>query len=108
MVNVSGKPRRIDDDEAFAASLVKLVKKNETKYGGGKVWDLTKMPAAYLKGMRQGIVAYEMTIEKVEGKFKLGQERVAADRPLILKGLETPQGRSIHELTRDYYERMKK
>ena len=108
VVNVSGKPRRIDDDEAFAASLVKLVSKNENKYGGGKIWDLTKMPAAYLKGMRQGIVAYEMKIEKVEGKFKLGQERVAADRPLILKGLETPQGRSVYELTRDYYERMKR
>jgi predicted FMN-binding regulatory protein PaiB len=56
--------------------------------------------------MRQQIVAYEMTIEKVEAKFKLGQERTAADRAGVLQGLERPQGRSLYELTRDYYARL--
>jgi transcriptional regulator len=107
VVNVSGKVRRVDDDEAFARSLERLVKTNEGKYGGGKVWDYAKMTPAYLKGMRQGIVAYEMTIEKVEGKFKLGQERSAADRANVLEGLKKPQGRDILALTRDYYARLK-
>jgi transcriptional regulator len=106
VVHLHGKPRRVDDDAAFARSLDLLVASNEKKYGGAKKWELGAMHPEYLKGMRQQIVAYEMTIEKVEAKFKLGQERTAADRAGVLQGLERPQGRSLYELTRDYYARL--
>lgn len=107
VVHLHGQPRRVEDDEAFARSLEQLVERNEKKYGGEKAWALGTMTPEYLRGMRQGIVAYEMTIEKVEAKFKLGQERTAADRAGVLRGLERPQGRSLYELTRDYYARLK-
>ena len=107
VVHCHGKPRRVDDDAAFARSLDLLVARNEKKYGTGKPWELGSMHPEYLKGMRQQIVAYEMVVEQVEGKFKLGQERTAGDRAGVLRGLERPQGRSIFELTRDYYARLK-
>jgi transcriptional regulator len=97
----------VDDDAAFARSLDQLVTRNEKKYGAGKAWELGSMHPEYLKGMRQQIVAYEMTVDKVEAKFKLGQERTAGDRVGVLRGLERPQGRSIFELTRDYSARLK-
>jgi transcriptional regulator len=107
-VHCTGKPRRLDDDAAFARSLERLVAKNEGLYGGGSNWDFSKLPDSYLKGMRQGIVAYEMTIERVEGKFKLGQERSAADRQGVIAGLaQGPKERSILDLTREYYARLK-
>ena len=107
VVHCHGKPRRVEDDGAFARSLDQLVARNEKKYGTGKPWELGAMHPEYLKGMRQQIVAYEMRIERVEAKFKLGQERTPGDRAGVLRGLERPQGRSIFELTRDYYARLK-
>jgi len=107
VVHAKGKPKRIDDDQAFAENLKKLVAKNEGLYGGGEAWDYAKLPESYLKGMRQGIVAYEMKIEVVEGKFKLGHERTEKDRIGTLAGLEKKQQRTILDLSRAYYERRK-
>lgn len=108
VVHASGKPRRIDDDAAFAKSLERLVGHNEGSYGGGDNWDFAKLPDSYLKGMRQGIVAYEMVVDRVEAKFKLGQDRSSADRAGILTGLKAGRKeRNLVELTEAYYARIK-
>jgi predicted FMN-binding regulatory protein PaiB len=53
-----------------------------------------------------GIIGFEMEIEQLEGKFKLGQERSAADKERILRNLRSAkQSRSIHELTAAFYRR---
>ena len=106
VVHVTGTPRRIEDDAAVAAGLRRLVMRNEGQYGGGGSWDLDQIPASQLKSMRGGIVAYEMAIEKVEAKFKLGQERSEEDREGVLKGLaQAPKERDLLALTRAYYAR---
>jgi transcriptional regulator len=107
VVHARGTVKRLDDDAAFAANLGRLVANNEAHYGGGDQWDFQKLPESYLKGMRQGIVAYQMEIQTVEAKFKLGQERSAADKDGVLKGLERKQQRTIRDLTRAYYARQK-
>lgn len=108
-VHLSGRPRRIDDDALVAQGLRRLVQKNESLYAGGaQRWSLDKMPDSYLRGMRQGIIAYEMPIERVEAKFKLGQERTAVDREGVLMGLANgPKERGLHALTKDYYQKRK-
>jgi transcriptional regulator len=105
-VHVTGKPRRIEDDAVVAEGLKKLVAKNESRYAGGaKRWRLDAMPDSYLKGMRQGIVAYEMPIAGIEAKFKLGQERIAADREGVVAGIaSSPKERGLLDLTRSYYQ----
>lgn len=109
VVHATGKPRRLDDDATFAKSLERLVARNEGAYGGGGDWDFSKLPDAYLKGMRQGIVAYEMVVDQVEAKFKLGQDRSPDDRAGILNGLKTGRKEpSLFELTAAYYSRIKK
>jgi predicted FMN-binding regulatory protein PaiB len=56
----------------------------------------------------EGIVGFEMEIEQLEGKFKLGQERPEADRASIVKNLRTrKKERPIEELTASFYERQK-
>ncbi len=108
VVHVTGTPRRIDSDAEFAAGLRRLVEQNETRYGGGDAWHFDQLPDSYLKGMRGGIVGYEMAIEKVEGKFKLGQDRPEPDRASVLKGLaQSPKERNLLALTRAYYARAK-
>ena len=109
VVHVTGRPKRIDDDRALAAGLRRLVEKNETVYGGGTRWSFDKLPESYLKGMRQGIVPYEMTIDQVEAKFKLGQDRSAADREGMLEGLgKGPREPNLLELSRAYFARAKR
>jgi transcriptional regulator len=108
VVHATGKPRLVDDDAARAKSFERLVARNEGAYGGGGDWDFSKLPDSFLKGMRQGIVAYEMVIDQIEAKFKLGQDRAPDDRAGILKGLKTGRKeRSLLELTEAYYARIK-
>jgi transcriptional regulator len=108
VVHATGKPQRLDDDEAFSRNLARLVAKNEGRYGGGTAWDYGKLPDSYLKGMRGGIVPYEMKIEQVEAKFKLGQERTPADRESVVKGLKANRKeRNLAEFTEAYYARLK-
>jgi transcriptional regulator len=88
--------------------LRRLVLRNEGKYGGGGDWNYDQIPESQLKTMRGGIVAYEMAIEKVEGKFKLGQERSEQDREGVLQGLaHAPKERDLLALTKAYYARQK-
>lgn len=100
VVHASGKPRAITDDAQVTTLLDRLVAKFESYQGTG--WDLAKLPESYKKGMRQGIVAFEMEIEALEGKFKLGLERSAADRAGVLEALKTAKAeRSLYELTKE-------
>lgn len=108
VVHATGRPRRIEDDAELAAGLRRLVGRNEARYGGGGKWKFDDLPDSYLKGMRQGIVGYEMVIDRVEAKFKLSQESAPANRAGLLQGLErSPKERGITEFTRAYWERKK-
>ena len=108
VVHATGRPQRITDDAAFARGLKRLVGQNEARYGGGTAWDYSKLTDAYLKGMRQGIVPYEMKIEQVEAKFKLGHERQPVDREGVLRGLKAGRKeRNLTEFTEAYYARIK-
>jgi transcriptional regulator len=97
VVHCSGRPKAVADDAQSAAFLDKLVAHFESYEGG---WQLSKMPESYKKGMRQGIVAFEMPIDTIEGKFKLGLERSEQDRAGVLKGLAAAKPeRTLRELT---------
>ena len=53
--------------------------------------------------MLGAIVAFEMTIERMEGKFKLSQNRSRADQRGVIDALEqagAPGGTAIAELMR--------
>jgi transcriptional regulator len=41
-----------------------------------------------MTGMLNGIVGFDIRVTRLEGKFKLSQNRPAADRPRIIAALE--------------------
>ena len=47
------------------------------------------LPPDFLDKLAGAIVAFEMPIERIEGKFKLGQNRSREDRVGMLAGLES-------------------
>ncbi len=106
VVHASGKPKPIDDDHAKHDLLAKLIDKfeyNKSEY------DFAKLPDSYTNSMIPNIVWFQMEVELIEGKFKLGHDRSEADRQGILKGLETAKKEaSIHDLTASFYRRMSK
>lgn len=52
-------------------------------------WRVTDAPAPYIASQLEGIVGIEMTVQRVEAKAKLSQNRSAADRQGVIDGLRT-------------------
>jgi transcriptional regulator len=105
VVHVSGRPKPIEGPEATRALLAGLIRKFETK--SGTSYDFNSLPGDYVAGMMKGIAPFSMEIEGIEGKFKLGQERQAADREGVVTHLQTakPHERTLRELTEAFYAR---
>jgi len=102
VVHATGKLTSITDPTALRAFLNHLIQKFETYEGTS--FDFSKLPDAYVNGLLPGIVGFTMKIDRLEGKFKLGQDRSAGDREGILEHLKTARGeRSLYELTESFY-----
>jgi transcriptional regulator len=109
VVHASGALKPVTDKKALHEFLAKLIATFESRYAPSSTYDFGKLPDTYVYPMIGAIVGFEMQIESLEGKFKLGQERSEADRAGILKNLQTAkQDPSIRELTASYYERLQK
>src|SRR5262249_20216898 len=104
VVHASGRPRAITDPSRVRALLGRLIRKYEASVGSS-TYDFDKLPDGYVAGLMKGIVAFEMPIEGLEGKFKLGQERSDADKQGVLSHLR--QGgyreRSLYDITEAFY-----
>jgi transcriptional regulator len=104
VVHATGRLRPVTEPNALHAFLSRLIEKFE-KYQGTD-YDFSKLPDSYVNGMLPNIIGFQMQIELLEGKFKLGQERSEADRQGILKNLQKARGeRSLHDLTESFYRR---
>src|SRR5262249_46648648 len=108
VAHAGGKLKPISEKKALHDLLARLIKKFEGRYSES-TYDFEKLPESYVYGMLGGIVGFEMQIETIEGKFKLGQERSEADKAGILKNLETAKKEpAIRDFTAAFYERVKK
>ncbi len=84
-VHAYGKPTVIDDPEPVREGLKHLVDAYESDATGP--WSMDALPDDYVGKMLKGIVAFEMPIERLEGKFKLSQNRQPKDRRGAIQGL---------------------
>ncbi len=84
-VHAYGRPRIIDDTAQVIATLDRLVGENETTETGN--WRLDRLDEKLVEGMLKGIVVFEMPIERLEGKFKMSQNRKPEDTKAAAAGL---------------------
>jgi transcriptional regulator len=56
--------------------------------GRAEPWRMAGLPETYLQGMMRGIGGFALTITRLEGKFKLSQNRDTADRRRVIAALE--------------------
>jgi transcriptional regulator len=83
-VHATGPLVRVDDDERAAAILGRLAAEFEPSEGG---WTPASVPDAYLGKLWGRIVAFEMPIERLEGKCKLSQNMPRPDRRGVIAAL---------------------
>ncbi len=82
-VHVYGVPTMISDKTRLRVLVDALARQYES-HG----WTLDAQDPDYVDRMLSGIVGFEIAISRLEGKFKMSQNRNAADREGVLAGLE--------------------
>ena len=87
-VHAWGRPRTLDAAADVRRVLDDLSARNEGRIAGKKPWTIDKLPAETYAEMALAIVAFEMPIERIEGKWKLNQNRSEADRRGVIAALE--------------------
>jgi transcriptional regulator len=97
-VHAYGKPSVIDDPETILQGQARLVQTYESDATGN--WSMVDMDGDYQKNKLDGIVSFEMPIERLEGKFKLNQKNSAADREGAIKGLRQTGNAEAKEVAR--------
>ena len=77
-----GRPRCFEDPSRTAALLDRLLARFEPDPGR------VAIPDAQRRALERAIVGFELPIERLEAKFKLGQNKSAADRAGTVAVLE--------------------
>jgi len=85
-VHLTGTVRILSDDE-LADQIDRLSDKFENWLAPKKPWTASKMTAARLEALKKAIVGLVMTVEDVEGSFKLNQHKSDADYTAISTAL---------------------
>jgi transcriptional regulator len=85
-VHVYGVPQIVDDPATIRSMLGELVENHEQ--GRDPEWEM-HLPDDYYQTMVQSIVVFEIPIARVEGKFKLSQNRSETDQESIIAHLSS-------------------
>jgi transcriptional regulator len=85
-VHLTGKVRQLSDDE-LAVQIDTLSAKFENWLAPKKPWTTSKMTAGRLEALKKAIVGLVMTVEDVEGSFKLNQHKSEADYAAVAGAL---------------------
>lgn len=85
VVHVHGTIELVDDRDAKLATVNELTSRFESERAAP--WHL-QLEGARLDAMLGAIVAFRMTITRIDAKFKLSQNRSAADRDRVIAGLQ--------------------
>lgn len=89
-VHAYGTPRFIQDRDGLLDIVTRLTKTHESARKAP--WAVTDAPADYIEGMLKAIVGFALPITRLEGKWKLSQNRNAADIAGVRDGYAAAAG----------------
>jgi transcriptional regulator len=96
-VHLTGTVRTLSDDE-LAAQIDTLSAKFENWLAPKPPWTPAKMTAGRLDAMKKAIVGLVMTVEEVEGSFKLNQTKSDADFAAVAGALASQADASARRI----------
>jgi len=85
VVHAEGIPKLICEGDRLLEHLNELTNTHEAEQA--LPWKVSDAPQEFINKLRQAIVGIEVPIRKLTGKWKLGQNRPAADQLGIISGL---------------------
>ena len=84
-VQARGPMRAIEDRGWLAEQIAALTARNEGDRA--EPWSVSDAPETFVTAQMKGIVGIEIPISRIEGKWKVSQNRSAADREGVVAGL---------------------
>lgn len=96
VVQVRGRPLVFDAPDWLAAQVGRLTEGHEA--GRAHPWAVSDAPEAYITGQLRAIVGLEIPIERIEGKWKMSQNRSEADRSGVAEGLRAEGAEAAADL----------
>jgi transcriptional regulator len=85
VVHAYGRPEVMQDADWLRRHVAELTAQQEKNEA--KPWAVTDAPETYIKAMLRGIVGFRFAITRLEGKWKMSQNREMQDREGVAKGL---------------------
>ena len=85
VVHAYGQLRVVEDRPWLLAHLTSLTDIHEA--GSQQPWKVSDAPESYVNSQINGIVGLELPIRRLEGKWKVSQNRNERDRTAVIEGL---------------------
>jgi transcriptional regulator len=86
VVHAHGPLRIVDDAEWLRQLVTRLTAHQES--AREKPWHVTDAPSDYVNSMLKAIVGIEIPVTRLQGKWKMSQNRLPQDRDGVMAGLE--------------------
>jgi len=86
VVHAHGPLQTYDDPRLLERNVRALTELHESRFA--EPWSVDDAPADYVQGLLKGIVGIEIQIARLEGKWKLSQNRPPEDRQGAVEGLQ--------------------
>ena len=85
-VHAYGTLRFFEDEASLLRLVTRLTETHEAKRAAP--WAVSDAPPDFVKGMLRAIVGFELTVTRLEGKWKMSQNRPPADIERVVEGLD--------------------
>ncbi len=95
-VHAHGRVTFFDDEARLLALVTKLTEAREA--ARPHPWAVSDAPAEFIRAHLRGIVGFELRIAKLEGKWKMSQNRPAEDRTGVVQGLRGEGADAVADL----------
>jgi transcriptional regulator len=105
VVHAAGHARLVEDPAQLRDMVMRLVQQHEAPIGNP--WDVRKAEAV-IDAELAAIVGFEIPLDRLDGKFKLNQNRSVEDRESVVRALEGsshPDEREVARLMREQLDR---
>ena len=84
-IHAAGPMTFFDDPDRLLDIVTRLTRRHEDSRTAP--WAVSDAPPDFVQGMLRGIVGFSIRITRLEGKWKMSQNRPAADRAGVIAGL---------------------
>jgi transcriptional regulator len=85
VVHAYGHPEVIEEKRWLRRHVTELTAQQEN--GRAAPWAVSDAPESFIESMLRGIVGFRFLIERIEGKWKMSQNRETKDREGVARGL---------------------